>query len=369
MEDIFNMLASPLDLRNTFQDGLENFSGDLLESKKKLNKIIATAKKNAKGDKCLYCGKPVTSFCNSHTIPAFILDNISVDGNLYNFNKMIGTPLMKDEDGVNRSGTFYVICRDCDSKVFSEYENPAKYEEGPSHKMLAQIAMKNFLKSVYKRKLELEMYQVANSELGLSPGLLEHQSNIIELDSNEFMNGYLRAKRADEKNSSDAYYMFFCERLDYVVPVAFQGPIAMTTDLEGGVINKLFEMDPKYKLQELHLCIFPFEEESLVFMFIDSKSKRYRNFYKQFRKRSLDEQLRIIVYILFAYTEDFFIHKDLDDEILSNDVLLDISAKSAIVTSPFPFIDGDNVVQQSYDFTNLDEVPNILLREYEVGRQ
>lgn len=368
MEDIFGMLSSTLDLRDTYRVGQKVSSENLLENKKKVNQIISLAKKNAKSDRCLYCGEKVTSFCNSHTIPAFILENISVEGNLYNFNKMIGSPIIKDEDGINRSGTFYVICRDCDSKVFAEYENPDKYSTDPSHKMLAQIAMKNFLKNIYKRKLEFEIYKVVNEQMGLPYGMLEHQSNIIELDLNEFTNEYIRAKKSDEKNESDAYYMFFCKRLDYVVPVAFQGPIAMSTDLEGGVINKLFDMDPKYKLQELHLCIFPFKEESLVFMFIDSRSKRYRKFCKQFRKLSLEEQLKVFVYLIFAYTEDFFIHKDLDNEILRNEVLLEISGKSSIVTSMIPFVDGDEVVQQSYDFSQLSQVPNILSKRYEVGR-
>jgi hypothetical protein len=366
MENLFNMFSSTLDLRHACQEGHDIFAKDMIGNKKKVNQIISAAKKNAKSDECLYCGKKVTSLCNSHTIPAFILNNISVEGNLYNFNKMIGSPLIKDEDGVNRSGTFYVICRNCDGKVFADYENPSEYTSKPTNKMLAQIAMKNFLKNIYKRKLEREMYKIINEQIGLPMGFMEHQSQIIELDSNEFLNGYLRAKKADINNSSDVYYMFFCQRLDYVVPIAFQGPIAMTTDLEGGIINNLFKMDPQYKLQELHICIFPFNDESLIFMFIDSKSKRYRRFYKQFRKLSLEEQLRVVVYLLFAYTEDFFIHKDLSDEVLNNEVLLGISGKSPIVTSATPFVDGDKIVQQSYDFSQLSQVPNILWRDYMV---
>lgn len=368
MDDFMNMFSSTLDLREIFQE-LPDLPNDvMLEHQKKLNQLISNAKRNAKGEKCLYCDEEVKSFCNSHTIPAFILNNISSKGNLYNANKMIGMPLLKEEDGINRSGTFHVICRECDSKVFAEYENPESYNVEPSHKMLAQIAMKNYLKNIYKRKLELEMYKVTQEQFGLPKGMLSVQNEVNKLDSDEFMDGYLRAKKAALKNSNDTYYMFFCQRLEYVVPVAFQGPIAMISDLEGNEINNFFNMDPKYKLQELHLCIFPFESHSLVFMFIDSKSKRYRNFYKQFKKLNLEEQLKVVVYLLFAYTEDFFVHKYLDKKALENETLLNISGKSTIVQSMFPFADGKSSVKQSYNFAQVSLVPNILGEKYQVLR-
>ena len=37
---------------------------------KKLDKIVRQVEK---GTNCLVCGKEVSSFCNSHTIPAFML--------------------------------------------------------------------------------------------------------------------------------------------------------------------------------------------------------------------------------------------------------------------------------------------------------
>lgn len=49
---------------------------------------------------------------------------------------------MDTENGVNKAGTFHLICNDCDSKIFSDYENPDNYSNQPTQKMIAQMALK-----------------------------------------------------------------------------------------------------------------------------------------------------------------------------------------------------------------------------------
>lgn len=131
-----------------------------VEYRKKLGKLFGESRKDAKSEVCFYCGEKCSSFCNSHSIPAFFLRNIALEGNLYSNNKLVSLPLLDEDKGVNQSGTFQIICRDCDSKIFSEYENPDNYENVPTSKMIAQIAMKNYLKSISKRKFEIALYNV-----------------------------------------------------------------------------------------------------------------------------------------------------------------------------------------------------------------
>ena len=49
--------------------------------KKKMSKINKEARQAAKRDTCYFCGKPCTSFCNSHSIPRFCLNKqtMSID--------------------------------------------------------------------------------------------------------------------------------------------------------------------------------------------------------------------------------------------------------------------------------------------------
>lgn len=129
----------------------EKLSSNVIGYKKELNKVLSEARKASKSEKCIYCGKETTSFCNSHSIPAFCLRNIATNGELLHSNKLVNFPLMDFEKGINKAGTFQVICRECDSKIFQEYEEPNNYQNEVTSQMIAQIAMKNYLKAIRVR--------------------------------------------------------------------------------------------------------------------------------------------------------------------------------------------------------------------------
>src|SRR5690625_3701773 len=92
-----------------------------VEYRKQIGRLLGESRKNAKDDKCFYCGEKCSSFCNSHSIPASFLKNIAVEGDLYNSNKLVNLAFIDKDYGVNQSGTFQLICRECDSKIFSDY--------------------------------------------------------------------------------------------------------------------------------------------------------------------------------------------------------------------------------------------------------
>ena len=76
---------------------------------KQFNQIMKEARSNSKLEYCLCCNKKVSSFCNSHSIPKFILSNLSERGMILNSNYYFGSTLMKFEKGINNSGTFHRI--------------------------------------------------------------------------------------------------------------------------------------------------------------------------------------------------------------------------------------------------------------------
>ena len=133
---------------------------------KRMSRIMSEVKSETKGDVCFFCGKPVTSFCNSHNVPRFCLESIGADGKVTGPNAILGLPSMgvsigKDYLGISEAGTFRIICRECDCTIFQDYENPDNYFETtpPSQKILAEIALKNYLKFISKRKLEIALLE------------------------------------------------------------------------------------------------------------------------------------------------------------------------------------------------------------------
>lgn len=62
---------------------------NLIKSRKQIARQKSDIREKIKEDACLYCGKTVSSFCNSHSVPAFCLRSIKGaygDGRIFNPN-------------------------------------------------------------------------------------------------------------------------------------------------------------------------------------------------------------------------------------------------------------------------------------------
>jgi len=124
-----------------------------------MNKLLSEARKAAKPDKCILCGEKQTSFCNSHSVPQLSLRNITDNGKVLHASALMGIDIIDIEKGVNNSGTFHFICNSCDGTFFQDYENEQNLKSKPSDKVLAEIAVKNFLLQLSKRTQEEELYK------------------------------------------------------------------------------------------------------------------------------------------------------------------------------------------------------------------
>lgn len=360
MDDLF----MHLDLSNFPKIDVENRKDDIINASKAINDLIKDSRVLAKPTKCYYCDEPCDGFCNSHTLPASCLRNIAQKGKVFYSNSILDLPTLKDDKGINESGTFHLICRDCDSKIFQAYENPDNYDEIPTTKMLAQIDMKNNLKNISKRLIELEMYRLMSQRIGMSAKWVDANSTVSKLDLAEFKNSFSRAKKRDIKPFSGDYYIGFYEKLPYVTPIAFQGTIALIFDLEGNVINNIYNSDAKYKIKNVGVCIFPLEKSSIVMLFVDKDNTRYSKFFRQLRKLDLENQLSIINYIIFSYSEDYFLSPNLDKETLNK--LMSLSGKTPEMigfypTTVFEQLEG---IREIFDYSERFSVPNILSDKY-----
>ncbi|OZV13472.1 hypothetical protein CIW83_02700 [Tissierella sp. P1] len=366
MFEDFDDITKMMNLSDFDDEETSIMEANNIEFKKTLGKLMGLSRKEAKSDSCFYCGKKVNSFCNSHSIPAMFLRNIAINGDLYNNNIMIKLPLIDDETGVNKTGTFHILCRECDSIIFRDYENPKNYNSTPTSKMLAQIAMKNFLRGISKRKLEIALYNNMASELGLPKEFYEQQQMVNELDLKENIEGFKRAKKINEKGWDNEYYLIYHKKLSYVVPLAFQSQLALQFDLEGNLINDIYYDSSKYKIQSMHLCVFPEENSSTIIMFIDSKDRRYRSFYKQFNKLSEDDKLSVINYMIFSLSEDVYLNKEINDIILNDNNLREVAGKTQHIFSISPIKDPNAIAYDNLSFSQRHRIPNFLLEEYKV---
>ncbi len=352
------------DLPKEIQEELKNNK----EYKKKINSILKDSRTKAKKEKCYYCGKEVTSFCNSHTVPLFCLKNIATNGEVLTLNALVQNPVLDEIVGLKKAGTFQIICNECDNTIFQDYENPDNYEGIPTQKMLAQIALKNSLKMISKRYLETELYNTVAERNPLARPITEIKNSINELDLCEFIDSFNKAKTTLLKNKENQYYICYYKKLDYVVPIAFQGPITLTYDFEGNIINNTYNYSADYKTKAINILVLPLKDKTIIMMFIEQGDKRYRQFYKQFNKLDLNNQLTALNYIIFVYSEDMYISKSLEGLIKSNDVLCNIGKTGQDVLSTKKNVDGIKAIKEYNDLNKRNSIPNLLSEEYKLER-
>lgn len=98
-----------------------------VQYKKKFNEMKREVESKAKEKYCLVCKKRCSSFCNSHTVPQFILKSIEEKGYVCQSSGLIigdDNPIMDTTKGIKNTGIFRCICNECDKKYFANYENP-----------------------------------------------------------------------------------------------------------------------------------------------------------------------------------------------------------------------------------------------------
>lgn len=334
--------------------------------KRKINDIVKKSRAAAKRDTCYYCGKQVDSFCNSHSVPAFCLRNISTDGEVLTLNALIDNPLLETEKGIKKAGTFQLICRECDSKIFSDYENPNNYTSIPTGKMITQMALKNYLKAISKRLFETELFRVAQSETGKQSPWFEAKTDVNNMDLKEYIDGYQKARKAIEKGHDSDYYVCYYERLPYVIPIAFQSSVALVFDFEGNVINNIYNSSPEYEVKNINISLLPMKNDSIILMFVEEGDKRYRKFYKQFRKLSLDEKLSALTFIMFAYSEDIYFSKTIKSDVEASQKLCDVGKSGQDIISTTLLFDPMKTLKESFDLNKRYSIPNLLSEKYKV---
>lgn len=77
-------------------------SSDGISFSKFQSRIRSEARENAKTGKCYLCGRDCSSYCQSHTVPQFMLKNISKKGIVFCQNTLIGNKFLEFDTGVKK---------------------------------------------------------------------------------------------------------------------------------------------------------------------------------------------------------------------------------------------------------------------------
>ncbi len=203
--------------------------------------------------------------------------------------------------------------------------------------MIAQIALKNHMRFIGKRRFEIALYKNMKEEVAKKRGrnhhvdaFLDDMLRVANLDLLEYIKDFKNCKKIIEKGWANEHYLFYYEKIDYTVPIAFQGEVCLNFDFQGNTINDVYNKSKKYKLQTLHISIFPMESQSIIMLFIKKDNKRLRQFYKQFNSLCHADKLSAINFIIFSLSEDIFMSKTIHDEFMVNERLKNVAGLTSI---------------------------------------
>ena len=282
----------------------------IIEARKQFSKLMNMSKQQAKKSECLWCGRKITRFCNSHSVPQCILRNIDTEGKLDYFNSMVEIPIINADKGIGEAGTFKLLCRECDGKIFQDYENLESLCVKPTETILEEIALKNVLMMLNKRYFEIKLFDNMKKEFNM-PYPYETKQAVNSLDERDFWWDFIRIKNM--MNSSDKekskFRLFYWRKLDYVIPIAFQGLVTLYGDLDGNMVTDIYNTSEDLIVKHMHICMFPLEASSVVFAFYHEDDNEYNNFANQFEKLEDDEKLTVLSYIVYEYCEDMLFSK------------------------------------------------------------
>ena len=124
--------------------------------------------------------------------------------------------------------------------------------------------------------------------------IFEH---VLSNDLVEYNREFEWHKNAKTKNNGNVYKIFFRKIVPYKVPIATQSAIAIYKDLEGNIINDVYDNDCKEQISFFHICIFPLGKESVILCFFAKKdSKKYRRLWNQFNCLDNEKKIQYINY-------------------------------------------------------------------------
>ena len=333
-----------------------------IEIKKKYNRLLRKVQTESKPEYCILCGSRATSFCNSHSVPRLVLKKIANEGVLLQSNSLFGLDLVDVEKGVNNSGTFHIICKECDNKFFRDYEDLDKLKSTPDDIMLAEIALKDALLQYSKRIIEIKAYQ----ELQQKQSMFENPEalfQIQELDIRDYKEEIQFYKNIIEKKINNGFQILYWNKLPYKTPIAVQSAIALPKDYDGYSVNDNFDMSEDTRMEDMHICVFPMDSETIVLAFYHKRDTKYRKLRHQLNSISDKKKIEYLNWVIIQYTENYYLSKTILN-VLNNEKLQELSKDN----NDFPnmgFVSLDTIIE-GYDPICKEEIPILLDEKYAI---
>ena len=277
------------------------------------------AKRKAVKNCCELCGKQVDEFCNSHSVPKMILREIQDQGWVLNAQSVIGWEKLDIKDRINNSGTFHLICKECDNSYFKTYENKEKLFNKPTDLVMAEIALKNSLYQLEDTRTEIEYYHIMQRKAP-DDRFIPARLNVLDYDLRTFSENTAFYQQLIDSKDTGGFQVLYWNLLPYKVPIAAQTHVPLGNDMLGGMVNDNYDYNTELT-QSMHIAIYPTQKQSVVLAFYHKRDRNYRKLRHQFNTVPSVRRLQFLNYILFQYTSNYYFSKSVEKIIDENSEL------------------------------------------------
>lgn len=290
---------------------------------KRLDKFV---KQESSSNECILCRNKISSACNSHVVPVFILKQIAEEGKVaygYALSKINYVGLDK-VTGINNAHTFRLICNKCDKEYFKNYEdkqkinNYFKLNSLDKQQMLSEMAIKTHLSHIdmkYKDYIRLSAVGAAAKYPG--------EAKAKELDISEYL-GYIAKIKSDIFFHNQSFCVLYEKELPYKTKIATQTIINYNYDLKG---NKIFDatlLKNSNQCRYFYLMILPLENKTLVLFYIEKENiNNVSTIIEQFESLSEEDKLHFLFISLIIHDQQFYLAPSLANYIIKHDKKLE----------------------------------------------
>lgn len=338
---------------------------DMFGNLKRINesKFIGEINKNAKVHECVLCGSKITSACNSHVVPQFILKEIAENGYISYGHALHSFEVggIKKTTGISDAYTFRLICRKCDGKYFKHYENPNNLisfdslSENDKKIILCEMALKAHLSHLNMKYRNLVMLDMVNQG---KVAEMERKGELVlaeRQDINEHFE-YIRKLKKIMKSNKNPFVVLCDEVLDYQTKIATQTIINFNYDLKGNQVFDPFLINANNQCRYFYLMILPYKGKTRILFFIEKNNvENVQTIIDDFNKLSKSDKLHFLFVSLIIHDQQFYMSPSLADNIFKKD-------KTLVKL----YTNTDKSISYQSKIKDFRKYKNYLLKEYNI---
>ncbi len=315
----------------------------------------------SKVDHCLLCGKKMSSACNSHVVPQFILRGIAENGQVsygYVFHKRTIKGLEKTT-GIKNAYPFRLICNECDKKTFAYYEDPKNLERfdvldvDTKKIMLCEMAIKAHLSHIYMKYRRIVALDASTGGL---LGVLEKEGRAVFAERTDIEEhvSYIDKLRKFAKSNKNPFVILFDKELDYQTRLATQTVLHFNYDLGGKPIYDTNVVIGAKPCRYFYLMVLPYNGKTRVLFYIEKKGlEDVQAVVDQFGALSDDDKLHFLFVSLIIHDQQFHMSPSFAENIVKKDKKL-----SKL------YVDTEKHLDHQSKIKNFRKYTNYLLREF-----